>query len=83
MAVGIHSKFGAISAPAALRGLAVAGACGRAWSRLRSWIARRRRRHALAHLNDWLLRDIGVIRERDIGVSREEARRKIDLSWPP
>jgi len=29
------------------------------------------------------LRDIGVIRERDIGVSREEVRRKIDLSWPP
>jgi uncharacterized protein YjiS (DUF1127 family) len=26
-----------------------------------------------------LLRDIGVIRERDIGVSREAARREIEL----
>jgi uncharacterized protein YjiS (DUF1127 family) len=29
-----------------------------------------------------MLRDIGVMRERDIGVSREEARREIDkLRW--
>jgi uncharacterized protein YjiS (DUF1127 family) len=26
-----------------------------------------------------LLRDIGVMRERDIGVSREEVRREIEL----
>jgi uncharacterized protein YjiS (DUF1127 family) len=81
MAVGIHSKFGAMSAPAALR--ALAASCGHAWGRLCSWTARRRRRQALTHLDDWLLRDIGVIRERDIGVSRAETRRKIDLSWPP
>ena len=38
-------------------------------------------RHALAELDDRLLRDIGVIRERDIGVSREEVRREIELFW--
>jgi uncharacterized protein YjiS (DUF1127 family) len=27
------------------------------------------------------LRDIGVVRDRDIGVSREEARREIELFW--
>jgi uncharacterized protein YjiS (DUF1127 family) len=44
-------------------------------------IRRRGVRHALAELDDRLLRDIGVIRERDIGVSREEARREIELFW--
>jgi uncharacterized protein YjiS (DUF1127 family) len=38
----------------------------RAWLRVRRWITRRRRRQTLADLNDWILRDIGVIRERDI-----------------
>ena len=42
---------------------------------------RSRQRHALAELDDRLLRDIGVIRERDIGVSREEARREIEPLW--
>jgi len=45
----------------------------RSWSRVRRWIARRRRRQTLAaldelaELDDWILRDIGVIRERDMG----------------
>jgi hypothetical protein len=43
-------------------------------------MARRRRGESVADLNDWILRDIGVIRDRDIGVAseldpREEARR--------
>jgi uncharacterized protein YjiS (DUF1127 family) len=40
-----------------------------------------RQRRALAELDDRLLRDIGVIRERDIGVSREKVRREIELFW--
>ena len=51
-------------------------AARRRLARLRS-----RQRHALAELDDRLLRDIGVIRERDIGVSREEARREIEPLW--
>ena len=47
---------------------------------LRAWRCRLRSR-ALAELDDRLLRDIGVIRERDIGVSREEARREIEPLW--
>ena len=34
-----------------------------------------------AELDDWLLPDIGVIRERDIGISREQARRAVELFW--
>jgi hypothetical protein len=52
-----------------------------AWARLRvrKWIARQRRHESLADLSDWILRDIGVIRERDIVSGRdmdprEEAR---------
>jgi uncharacterized protein YjiS (DUF1127 family) len=54
---------------------------GQAWRQLRRWIVRSRQRHALAELDDRLLRDIGVIRERDIGISREQARREIELFW--
>ena len=55
---------------------------GQAWRQLRRCIARRRESQAVAELDDWLLRDIGVIRERDIGVSREAAARKADqLFW--
>jgi len=54
---------------------------GQAWQQLRRWIARSRQRHTLAELDDRLLRDIGVIRERDIGVSREQAHRAIELFW--
>ena len=52
---------------------------GQAWRQLRRWIARSRQRHPLVELDDRLLRDIGVIRERDIGISREQARREIEL----
>jgi len=49
---------------------------GVGWRGHRAW-----QRHALAELDDRLLRDIGVIRERDIGVSREEVRSEIELFW--
>ena len=81
MAFGIHSKFGWTSARPALLGTALGASLGQAWRQLRRWIARSRQRHALAELDDRLLRDIGVVRERDIGVSHEETRREIDLFW--
>ena len=79
---GIGSSI--VSAPAhpALRGIA-AGARSEAWRQLRCWIARRQQRHALAELDDWLLRDVGVIRERDIGLSADAARREVELFWLP
>jgi uncharacterized protein YjiS (DUF1127 family) len=79
LAFGIHTKFGSTSARPALLGIALGDLLRQAWRQLRRWIARSRQRHALAELDDRLLRDIGVIRERDIGVSREEARREIEL----
>jgi len=79
LAFGIHSNFGSTSARPALLGIALGVTLGQAWRQLRRWIAWSRQRHALAELDDRLLRDIGVIRERDIGVSREQARREIDL----
>ena len=78
-AFGIHTKFGSTSARPALLGIALDALLRQAWRQLRRWIARSRQRHALAELDDRLLRDIGVIRERDIGVSREAARREIEL----
>ena len=73
------SKFGSTSARPALLGTALGASLGQAWLQLRRWLARSRQRPALAELDDRLLRDIGVIRERDIGMSREEARREIEL----
>jgi uncharacterized protein YjiS (DUF1127 family) len=67
----------------ALLGIALDASLGQACRQLRRWIARSRRRHALAELDDRLLRDIGVMRERDIGVSREEVRREIELFSRP
>ena len=81
LAFGIHSKFGSTSARPALLGIALGASLRQAWRELRRWIARSRQRPALAALDDRLLRDIGVIRERDIGMSREEARREIELFW--
>src|SRR5262245_3734016 len=72
LAFGIHSKFGSTSARPALLGIALGASVGQAWRQLRRWIARSRQHHALAELDDRLLRDIGVVRERDIGLSREE-----------
>jgi len=54
---------------------------GKRTRQLRRRLARSRQRPALAELDDRLLRDIGVIRDRDIGVSREETRRDIELFW--
>ena len=79
LAFGIHSKLGSTSARPALLGIALGATLRQAWRQLRRWIARSRQRHALAELDDRLLRDIGVMRERDIGVSREEVRREIEL----
>lgn len=78
MACGIRSGFGSTSVrPTRLR-LALGGA----WRQLRTWIARRRE-DDLAELDNTLLRDLGVIRERDIGVSCDEARNAANLFWPP
>jgi uncharacterized protein YjiS (DUF1127 family) len=43
---------------------------GKLWATIRTWIARRRQRSALAELDDHLLKDIGV--------SREDALREVD-----
>jgi uncharacterized protein YjiS (DUF1127 family) len=75
------SKFGSTSARPAPLGIALGASLGQALRQLRRWLARSRQRHALAELDDRSLRDIGVIRERDIGVSREEVRREIELFW--
>ena len=75
------SKLGSTSARPALLGIALGASLGQAWRQLRRWLARSRKRPALAELDDRLLRDIGVVRERDIGVSREKARREIELFW--
>ena len=75
------SKFGSTLARPALLGIALGASLGQAWRQLRRWLARSRQRPALAELDDRLLRDIGVIRDRDIGVSREETRREIELFW--
>ena len=63
----------------------VRGALARAWlSRVRTWISRRRRHQTLARLDDWILRDIGVIRERDMGVGFEaDARGAARQFWSP
>ena len=82
MAFGIHSNSGSTSARPAPRAVALGALVGRAWRQLRWWIVRRRRDHALADLNDELLRDMGVIRERDIGLSRDAAARQAErLLW--
>jgi uncharacterized protein YjiS (DUF1127 family) len=83
MAFGIHSKFATTSARAVLLGIAL-GASRHAWRRLRAWITPGEQADPLTGLGDWLLRDVGVIRERDIGVSSETARREVDrLFWGP
>jgi uncharacterized protein YjiS (DUF1127 family) len=74
-------RFGSTSARPALLGGALGASLGQTWRQLRRWIARSSQRHALSELDDRLLRDVGVIRERDIGVSREEARGEIELFW--
>jgi len=75
------SKFGSTSACPALLGIALGASLGQVWRQLRRRIARSWQRPTLADLDDRLLRDIGVVRERDIGVSREKARREIELFW--
>jgi uncharacterized protein YjiS (DUF1127 family) len=43
----------------------------RARLRVRRWIRRHRQHESLSDLSDWILRDIGVNRERDLGTGRE------------
>ena len=78
MAFGIQSNFGSTSARLALIGKSLAASLGQAWQQLRRRIPRSRRHQELAELDDWVLRDIGVIRERHIGISREEILREVD-----
>jgi hypothetical protein len=60
-----------------------AGVVARAWLRVRRRIARRRPRQTLAGL-DWILRDIGVIRERDMGTGLEaDPREAARQFWGP
>jgi len=83
MAFGIPSSGGWRSARLALLGIALSTSFGHVWRQLLMCLARRRSETA-AELNDWLLRDIGVIRERDIGIRREAAAREANnLFWPP
>ena len=83
MAFGIRSKIATTSSCAARLAIARGALRGQAWQLLCRLVARSRRDEALDELDDWLLRDIGVIRERDIGVSRAAAAREADtLFWP-
>ena len=82
MAFGIPPDLSSTWECRALLGIGAALGRARLWAR--RCIARSRERHALADLDDRLLRDIGVIRDRDIGVSDEAATRGADkLFWPP
>jgi hypothetical protein len=61
------APLGSVSAPSArpaLLVIALGAWLGRARQQLRRCIERRRESQSVADLNDWLLRDIGVIRER-------------------
>ena len=83
MAFGIRSNFGLASARPASFGIALGAALGQAWRHLRTRLARSRERD-VTELDDWLLHDIGVLRDRDIGVSREAAAHRADtLFWRP
>jgi len=81
MAFGIHSRFTSTPRRPAPLGIALGASARQAWRQLRDWIARRSQSDALTELDDRLLRDIGMIRERDIGVRRDEARREIQVFW--
>ncbi len=82
MAFGIHSTSASPPARPALSGDASGASLAQAWRRLRRWIAGCRQRQSLAELDDRFLRDIGLIRERDIGMSRDAAARDPEkLLW--
>lgn len=76
MAFGIHAD---LASTAVRRVLLLGIALGRAWLGLGRWVARNQERHTLAELDDRSLRDIGLIRDRDIGVSRETAVHKATM----
>ena len=62
-------------------------ALARARRRVRRWITRQRPRKSpadLTDLSDWILRDIGVVRERDMGTGFEvDPREAARQFWHP
>ena len=81
MALDIRPDLASTSARGALPG--IGAALARAWLWVRTWVAWRRERHTLAELDDRLLRDVGVIRDRDLGLRREGAHESDRWFWPP
>jgi uncharacterized protein YjiS (DUF1127 family) len=77
MAFGIQANSSSASARLAPLGAMLGAAAGKAWRLLCGRIARRRELDALARLDDRLLRDIGVLRDRDIGLERRAAADKL------
>ena len=83
MACGIRFSLGSTPARCARLRSAIAAPLRKAWRQLRTSIAQRRQ-DDLTDLGDRPLKDIGVIRERDIGLSRPaDARDVTKLFWPP
>ena len=61
-----------------------ASALARVWLRVRARMARHRRHEGLADLSDWILRDIGVIHELDLGTSLDvDPREAARQFWRP
>ncbi len=71
MAFDYQTTTQASSRRAELLGIALGGALGRLWLRLRRYLDRSRQHHALAELDDRLLNDIGVSRA---AATREAAK---------
>lgn len=78
MAFGIPPDVGSVSAWRPLLG--IGAALEQAWRRVRAWTARSRERDTVDELDDLMLRDIGLIRDRDIGPRRDAVT---NLFWPP
>jgi hypothetical protein len=54
------------------------------WLRVRARMARHRPREGLSDLSDWILRDIGVIRELDLDTSLDvDPREAARQFWRP
>jgi len=79
MCDGSHSFSDSASTTPAARHALV-----RAWSRVRRWISRHRRHQTVTGLNDWILRDIGMDRERESGARLEaDTREAARQHWLP
>jgi hypothetical protein len=71
-----------IVAPLDLTSVPFRTALAPALRQVRWWIAWRRRHESLADLSDWILRDMGVIRERDLGTSLQaDPREAVRQFW--